>query len=585
MLRILKEDATVPLFFGQTLIQSLRDVGYNTTTSALCEHVDNAIQAGARQVRIFFRQSGKKGSYRIDAAVLDDGKGMAKNVLKFATSLGGSTTFGNRDGIGRFGMGMKTAALSMAPAMELYSWQEIGAIYNMVLDVEAIGRDRKNLVELPDPSFLTDLPGEIAEILTKPMSHPGRDDQVLLTDRADQLLAALGPSGTIVYLPQCDRLTYAKAGTLVDHATKEMARIYRRAISRGLKLFVNNRILDAVDPTFSMTSARHARIEDLSPATSRLVVSKRIEIPLSEASRETSAITAKVYRLPIEEWSKLTRKVLRNDLKVFDGNTVSILRNDRELFAGRMPKLTTSHSVTHWLRVQIDFTGQLDEAFGVAANKQGVRLKDYVMKAIGDNLGAEIASVNTDLRRYQSQQASVREPARPSSSEVRAAEADALQATLISDFLDSDEQAQLEENLRGLALGLRRDDETEEQALTRVKTSRYVIALKHDKYWPFYDVQNRFGRVILTINSAHPFYSELYEPLLESSKTPKEADSEDGLPSSREADDGPVVALELLLLSLARTHSRLEAASDDARQILDSLRREWSETYRVQLMA
>ena len=47
MNRILKEKATVPLFFAQTLIQSLRDVGYNHTTSALCEHADNAIQAVA----------------------------------------------------------------------------------------------------------------------------------------------------------------------------------------------------------------------------------------------------------------------------------------------------------------------------------------------------------------------------------------------------------------------------------------------------------------------------------------------------------------------------------------------------------
>ena len=64
MNRILKDNATVPLFFAQTLIQSLRDVGYNHTTSALCEHVDNAIQAGATEVRIFFRQTGKKGDYR-----------------------------------------------------------------------------------------------------------------------------------------------------------------------------------------------------------------------------------------------------------------------------------------------------------------------------------------------------------------------------------------------------------------------------------------------------------------------------------------------------------------------------------------
>ena len=33
MSRILKEKATVPLFFAQTLVQSMRDVGYNNTTS------------------------------------------------------------------------------------------------------------------------------------------------------------------------------------------------------------------------------------------------------------------------------------------------------------------------------------------------------------------------------------------------------------------------------------------------------------------------------------------------------------------------------------------------------------------------
>src|SRR3984893_13579555 len=109
MNRILKDKATVPLFFAQTLIQSLRDVGYNHTTSALCEHVDNAIQAGASEVRLFFRQTGKQPNQRIDAAVYDNGRGMPASVLKVATAFGGSMTFGNRSGIARFGMGMKTA--------------------------------------------------------------------------------------------------------------------------------------------------------------------------------------------------------------------------------------------------------------------------------------------------------------------------------------------------------------------------------------------------------------------------------------------------------------------------------------------
>ena len=79
MNRILKENATVPLFFAQTLIASLRDVGYNSTTSALCEHVDNAIETGAREIRIYFRQRGVNGRYDIDAAVYDGGRGMSPN--------------------------------------------------------------------------------------------------------------------------------------------------------------------------------------------------------------------------------------------------------------------------------------------------------------------------------------------------------------------------------------------------------------------------------------------------------------------------------------------------------------------------
>jgi hypothetical protein len=39
---------------------------------------------------------------------------MSPAVLKIAMAFGGSMNYGNRQGIGRFGMGMKTAALSIA---------------------------------------------------------------------------------------------------------------------------------------------------------------------------------------------------------------------------------------------------------------------------------------------------------------------------------------------------------------------------------------------------------------------------------------------------------------------------------------
>lgn len=582
--RILKEGATVPLFFGQTLIQSLRDVGYNNTTSALCEHVDNAIQHGATQVRVYFRQFGKRGDYKISAAVFDDGAGMSPEILKVATSFGGSTSFGSREGIGRFGMGMKTAALSMSPVMDVYSWQEPGAIYSMTLDVEEIGKDRSNLVQLPDPTLMTELPGEVAELLTRPLSFPtDRNEQELLSAGPEGLVEALGRHGTIVFMPDCDRLTYAQAKTLVEHAVKEMGRVYRRYIGRGVELFVNNRRVEASDPTYAMSNARHTRVPELPEKLSRLIVSKSVNIPVRENGTETAPITIKLYKLPIEAWALLPRKTQRNDLRVFDGHTVSILRNDREVFAGPMPWLTTRSTITYWYRVQIDFPGQLDEAFGVAANKQGVRLKGYVEEAIKAAIGGEITTINDEIKRFQAQIASARPLAKPSPAEARASDTDAFQQNSMPSATP-EEAAQLEANLRGLAITLKRDGETDDQAFERVRSSSYIIHFKHDTYWPFYDVKHKFGRVILTINTAHPFFAELYEPLRQLGST-SAASEEDGAAAPVEGQSGPLLALDLLLLSLARTQSRLATTSDETARVLETMRREWSESYRVQMTA
>jgi hypothetical protein len=587
MNRFLKEKATVPLFFGQTLIASLRDVGYNSTTSALCEHVDNALAAGAREIRVFFRQSGKKGNYEIDAAVYDNGRGMAPSVLKVATAFGASTSYNNRSGIGRFGMGMKTAALSISPVLEIYSWQERAAIYNMTLDVDAIGKERGNLVELPDPVLQTELPDEVAELFVKPMVYPAdRQEQELLASSKDELLDRLGSSGTIIYMPGCDRLTYAKAKTLVDHAVMEMARVYRRAISNGLRLYINNRILEAFDPTYSMATARHTRVLDGVVKQSKLIVSKQVELRLNEHGATTAPITVKLFKLPIEEWSALGRKVLKNNLHIFDGLTVSILRNDREVFAGWLPEIITRHSVSYWYRLQIDFPGVLDEAFGVASNKQGVRMKAYVFDEINRAIGDDITTLNEEIKRYQASQANARASSKPSVSEAQATETDPYQVKPLQHLTD-EEKEQIEANLRGLAVSLKRDGETDEEAFERVKTSKYLITYRHDEYWPFYHVEHRFGRIILTINTAHPFFSHLYDPIRRVPELGKEGTSNEEPPAmvsgAEQQQNGALVALELLLLSLARAQSILTNNNEEARSLLDKLRREWSETYRIQL--
>lgn len=592
--RILKDGSKVPLFLGQTLVNSLRDMGYNSTTSALCEHVDNAIQWGATEVRVYFHESGRQDERSISALVYDNGRGMAPNVLKVSIAFGGSLVFENRSGIGRYGVGMKAAALSMSPAFEIYSWQEPESYYSMILDVNEIGNSRSNLIELPDPSMDDHLPAEVVGILTRPMAFPKNpnESQVLLA-RGDELTERLGKSGTIVYIPECDRLTYRKVATLVDHATKEMGRIYRRAIAKGVKLYVNNRLIEAFDPTYWMPSARHSKIDGLCPTQSRLVRAWQIEVPTAEGSKTTATVHVRLYELPYEQWGSLPRKILKNDLRVFDDNTVSFIRNEREVEIGssyRALKIR-KHGDFNWLRLEIDFPADADDGFGVAANKQGVRLKEYVAERIVDEITPEIATVREHIKRLQAERAAMKSGSTVSEAERRATDAEGLQGKPLPELPET-ERAALEQNLRALAVTLKRENETDEQAYQRIRDSKFVTQLKHDEYWPFYHCDFKYGKIILTINTAHPFFQGVWEPLSQLAKTANTADDVDSDGSVEVPGDTGhtcsevLVGLQSVLLSLARTQSRLGHQDDgEYRKMFDTMNREWSENLATVLLS
>jgi histidine kinase/DNA gyrase B/HSP90-like ATPase len=593
--RILKDGAKVPLFLGQTLVNSLRDLGYNSTTSALCEHVDNALQWGATEIRVYFHQTGKRGEFKTAVLVYDNGKGMAPHVLKVATAFGGSMVYDNRGGIGRYGMGMKAAALSMSPVLEVYSWQERNEIYSMTLDVEDIGSNKSNLIELSEPILNEKLPSEIVDILTKPMVYPKNpsETQTLFAENLDELQDRFPNSGTIVFMPECDRLSFKIAQSLADHATKEMGRIYRRFIAKGIKLFVNNRLVEAFDPTYSMPSARHTRIEGIPVLYSKLIRSWPIEVPISENCATTTTVKVRLFALPYDQWSDLPRKVLKNDLHVFDDHTVSFVRNDREIEIGSSyPKLKLRrHSDLTWFRLEIDFSGEADEGAGVAANKQGVRLKEYFAEKIVEKIGDEIATLREVIKEMQAKRAARRSGSKVSEAERRATDAEAFQGKPLPQISEA-EQAALDQNLRALAVTLKHDGETDDQAFERVKASTYLTVFKHDEYWPFYHCDYKFGKVILTVNTAHPFFQRIWQPLSELSNTAEIAQEsgEDNVeigPGVAEKCREALLGIQAMLFSLARTQSQLSTddVENERKQIFEKLRREWSENLTTQLNA
>jgi hypothetical protein len=99
------------------LMQSLRSVGYSAAT-ALADLVDNSIAAKAGTVRISFAKSPSPF-----VAIVDDGTGMDETALVAAMRFGSKDPRDRREktDLGRFGLGLKTAALSQCKRLTVAS--------------------------------------------------------------------------------------------------------------------------------------------------------------------------------------------------------------------------------------------------------------------------------------------------------------------------------------------------------------------------------------------------------------------------------------------------------------------------------
>ena len=141
---------------------------------------------------------------------------------------------------------------------------------------------------------------------------------------------------------------------------------------------------------------------------------------------------------------------------------------------------------------------------------------------------------------------------------------------------------------RGLAVTLKREKETEDDAYERITRSKFITTFKHDEYWPFYHVDFQFGKVILTINTAHPFFGNLYDPIAQLSLASVEDGQNGADDDEREVVPGAseiLVALQMLLFSLGRAQSvmSLDGENVERAQLFEDLRREWSQALKTQL--
>jgi hypothetical protein len=222
-------------------IQATRDSGYKGTASAVSELIDNSIQAGATRVAISITAttSDHDEEKAIEVSVLDNGCGMDPFTLRQALRFGGSTRFGERNGLGRYGMGLPNASLSQARRVTVYTWQSPrGQRSNARLTRDA----------LPERVYMSYL--DVDEIVRCEMDQVPRAEVVKHAPAG-----CAGSSGTLVMWTRCDRLDNRRVSTIVRRLESELGRRFRHFLWKGLRITINGDALTPFDPLYLRADA------------------------------------------------------------------------------------------------------------------------------------------------------------------------------------------------------------------------------------------------------------------------------------------------------------------------------------------
>ncbi|MGQ0467903.1 MAG: ATP-binding protein [Sporichthyaceae bacterium] len=221
-----------------SLIEGLRDFGYCLET-ALADLVDNSISAGATRIEVLTR-------YDEDASavgLLDDGRGMTDAELQAAMRLASTnpTLARAATDLGRFGLGMKTASFSQCRRMTVVTRRgsEISAA---TWDLDEVSRRDEWFVIRP---VVADVPW------------------------SDRLVG----DGTLVVWQTLDRVLGGEEDNrsfdqqIVD-ASEHLQLVFHRFLVRegknkAIKLLVNNRALEPIDPFASDRTATQCGPEEI----------------------------------------------------------------------------------------------------------------------------------------------------------------------------------------------------------------------------------------------------------------------------------------------------------------------------------
>lgn len=332
----------IVLPYAPILVESTRSIGYSFE-SALADIIDNSLGKESTEVNILF--SSKDPQY---VAIVDNGAGMSEEELESAMRYGSKSSLEERDkdDLGRFGLGLKTASLSQCRKLTVITKQN--GEYN---------------------AACWDLDHIIAEKDWSLICYAGKEAELLpFASNLDNYA-----NGTVVIWQTFDRIVDGAANPQkvfderIERARNHVALVFHRYmdsenIRARVRISFNNAPVDPIDP-FLTTN----------PATQ----------PLTEQTLriDGSLIRVKPYVLPYASKVSAKDKKKLGDLCDLRSNQgFYIYRNNRLIIWGTWFRLIKTQELNKLARIRVDIPNTLDSIWEIDIKKSTASLPDVIKR-------------------------------------------------------------------------------------------------------------------------------------------------------------------------------------------------------------
>ncbi|WP_318470827.1 ATP-binding protein [Photobacterium leiognathi] len=576
---------------AETVIESLRDNGYNNTAYALAELIDNSLQATASRVEVGFieEQSSTRRNYTVsEISLWDNGVGMNPETLRIAMQFGGGTHRKDAKGMGKFGMGLPNSSISQCRRVEVWSWQNGSEPHYTYLDVDEMKSGQLEEVPLP-----------IA------MPIPAKFEKAFFTKRPE--------SGTLIIWSKLDRLSWKTGKSIYRHCEHLVGRMYRKFISDdNIKIesityrksgedrldVYERETFKANDPMYLKKNTSLPELpgsykgEAFFEKVDEEVISVEYIDEHGEPKRDDVTITTSMVK------KNIANRILKETVGRLGGTVwgkhcgknvgVSIIRANRELVL-RDSFLTSAlrESKGRFIGIEVSFPPTLDAVFGVTNNKQdAVKLIPYEIKNISTQAGfdseqeylrdleensdslLQVLKVVGAIKKHVTDLTKKLETINVEGKAVKgeqpktASEGAASKATQGSAHRDSHGHKQKDEQPKELnkkdvidhlkTAGGMTEEEAEEKAERLILTgNRFLIEDVARDSEAFFDVSTSKGLTLVLFNTNHVFYKKLVSKL--------------------GSDE-----LEVMQTTIAGFARVMNETTDDKRlKYLNAIRREW----------